>query len=153
MIKKIKLLFLFILLPSYFFSQDGSDILYIETAKIDKNLIGKFIHIDFIHRSFGRKRIQDTVDLSVKNQNIKFLEIRNDTGFNNWFSEQSLLSISKIKGEKLQIEKFKITGFDDKNLYVIAFINYLNHDKITSKIEENMIIEKSNIVEILVLNK
>ncbi|MFC3157835.1 hypothetical protein SAMN05443633_104183 [Chryseobacterium arachidis] len=150
MIQKIKFLFFFLLFPAYYFSQDGSDISYVKINEIDKNLIGKFIHLDFYHRSFGRNSNQDHVNLSVNKQQVQFLEIRKDTGHNNWFSEQSLLSVSKIKGEKLQIEKFQITGFDDKNLYVTAFINYLKRNRIVNKAQENMAIEKSKVVEILV---
>lgn len=117
---------------------------------MNNELLGKFIHLDFYNKSFGRKRIQDSIDLSVNKNTIKFLEIRNDTGHNNWFNEQSLLSVSKIKGQKIQIEKFQLTGFDGKNLHVTAFINYLKHDKIVKKDKENMIIEKKKVVEVLV---
>jgi len=144
------LFFLLLLIPYSFFSQDGSDIQYIEAAKINSENVGKFVHLDFYNNSFGRKRILDSIDLSINNKVFKFIEIRKDTGHNNWFDEQSLISVSKVKGQKIQIEKFKLTGIDSKNLYVTAFINYLKHDKILSKSKEDMIIEKSKVVEILV---
>lgn len=147
---KSKIFFLFFIFPCYFFSQDGSNIRYINTSEINNEMIGKFIHLDFYNQSFGRKRIQDSVDLPINKKIIKFLEIRNDTGFNNWFEDQSLLSVLKINGQKLQIEKFQLTGFDDKNLHVTAFINYLKQDKIVKKSTENMIIERSKVIEILI---
>lgn len=147
---KSKILFLIFLFPYYFFSQGGSNIRYINTSEINNEMLGKFIHLDFYNQSFGRKRIQDSVDLPINKNIIKFLEIRNDTGFNNWFDDQSLLSVLKINGQKLQIEKFQLTRFDDKNLYVTAFINYLKHDMIVKKSTEKMIIERSKVVEILI---
>ncbi|OCK52527.1 hypothetical protein BA768_11755 [Chryseobacterium sp. CBo1] len=150
---KSKILFLLFFIPCCYFSQDGSDILYLKTSEISKEIQGKFIHIDFYNKSFGRKRIQDSIDLPINKNITRFQEVRNDTGFNNWFDKQSLLSVSKIDSKKLQIEKFQLTGFDDRNLYVTAFINYLKNDKIVKKSKEEMIIERSKIVEILVKNE
>ena len=76
------------------FGQDGSDIMYWKANAVNNTLIGRYVHFDFYRRSF-RGREVDTVVIYVDKRPIQFVEVRKDTGYNNWFNEQCLVSVDK----------------------------------------------------------
>ncbi|WP_312765864.1 hypothetical protein [Epilithonimonas sp.] len=144
----LRFLVFIILIPNLIFSQDGSDIQYVKSSNLNKELIGKFVHFDFYNKSFLAQK-GDTIELNIDQKIIKFIEVRKDNGHNNWFSQQSLISEDK----KLQISKFQIRIFDDKKIYVTAFLDHLKNNKIVKSELVNLFIPRNKIVEILVDSK
>ena len=99
--------FLLLVITSY--CQDGSDIRYLKTNSVDSSIIGKYVHFDFYNRSFRRRSI-DTVTIVIDGHAMRFAEVRNDNGYDNWFSRQSLQSIPKSGGKTTVISKFRLDG-------------------------------------------
>jgi len=146
---KIFAIFFFLtLIPNLVYSQDGSDIRYVKSANLNTELIGKFVHFDFYNRSFLSKKI-DTIELKINQKLIKFIEVRNDDGYNNWFSQQSLISEDKT----LQISKFQIRIFDKNKVDATAFLNHIKSNKIDKSELVNIFIPRNKITEILVDSK
>lgn len=119
--KAITLLLLLFSISS--FGQDGSDIRYYEISRVDKTIIRKYIQLDFFNRSFGGQTI-DTIDIKIDNRLIKFVEVRNDNGNNNWFSEQSLQSIDEIDGLKMKISKFRLDSITPTSFKVKMYVDF-----------------------------
>lgn len=140
--------FLLILIPNIAYSQDGFDIRYLKSSELNESLIGKFVHFDFNNRSFLGKKT-DNVELKINQKLIKFTEIRNDDGYNNWFSQQSLISEDKT----LQISKFQIRIFDKNKVYATAFLNHIKNNKVDKTELVNIFIPRNKITEILVDSK
>jgi hypothetical protein len=129
--KKLLLLILVFIVKSAF-AQDGSDILYIEAKKINASYIGRYVQIDFFNNSFDGINI-DTINLSVSNFQ-RFKEVRNDDGFNNWFSEQYLESIQGIDSLKFRIQKFKLLSVTKDSIELKSFGHYFkNKEEIFSE--------------------
>jgi hypothetical protein len=151
-VKALKIFIFFFFASFRVFGQDGSDILYIKTKKADRSLIGKNVHFDFYNRSFGKLQI-DTITINIENNPIKFIEIRNDDGFNNWFSQQSLESIDKIDNHTITIPKFRLDGITNKSFIVTMYVDFYdaNHKVIdtTSRLMKYSF-NKKDIVELLV---
>lgn len=148
MSKIFAIFFLLTLIPNLVYSQDGSDIRYLKSADLNRELIGKFVHFDFYNRSFLSKKI-DTIELKINQKLITFIEVRKDNGHNNWFSQQSLISEDKT----LQISKFQIRFFDSKKIYVTAFLDHFSNNKIFKSELINLFIKRNKIAEILVDSK
>ena len=120
------------------YGQDGSDIIYTDVQKIDDSYIGKYIQIDFYNDSFGShdsprrissySRKADTVSLNFQGFE-RFKEIRNDTGFNNWFYEQYMVSIEQKNGRRLRIKKMKLLNVSKDSLEVKLFALYYQNGK------------------------
>ena len=127
-------------------AQDGSDILYLDNKDLSKDYINRYIHIDFYKNSFGtsgfslkkmdsipeevlnRLRKADTVYLDfIKNQ--RFVEIRKDDGYNNWFSQQYLESVEINEDQKLRIQKMKLLNFSTDSIQVKAFGHYFKNNE------------------------
>lgn len=113
-------------------AQDGSDIIYVDSKKVDSTLIGKYIQIDFHNYSFGSNKFPkvkaDTISLKFK-EFESFIEIRNDDHYNNWFSEQYLESINERDGLKLRIRKMKLLEVSNDSIEVKLFGHYFENEK------------------------
>jgi len=144
----LRFLVFLLLIPNLIFSQDGSDIQYVKSSNLNKELIGKFVHFDFNNRSFLTKKV-DMIELDINKKSVKFIEVRKDNGHNNWFSQQSLISEDKT----LQISKFQIRIFDNKKIYVTAFLEHLKNNKIVKLELVNLFIPRNKIAEILIDSK
>lgn len=108
-------------------AQDGSDIHYVKNSKISSNLIGEFIHIDFYRKSFFGLDI-DTINILIDKKDISFTEVRNDDGYNNWFSQQYLESIETFNGKKLRVEKMKVINVNSKTIDVKLLMHYFDKE-------------------------
>jgi hypothetical protein len=134
------------------FAQDGSDIRYYKVSGVDKTLIGKNVHFDFYNRSFHGRTI-DTVTITIDSIAIKFVEVRKDNGFNNWFFEQHLKSLETINGQKIKIEKFQLDSVTNKSFQVTLYVEYfdVNNRLMAGKSRQiPYLFDKSDIVEVLV---
>ena len=94
--KTLKITIILLSLWTSSFGQDGSDIRYFKIIGVDSSLVGQYIHFDFFNRSFRGQSI-DTIAITIDNRPTRFIEIRKDNGYNNWFSQQSLQSIDKFE--------------------------------------------------------
>ncbi len=113
--------------------QDGSDMRYIPIQKLDKSFIGQFAHLDFYNRSYMGLKL-DTVVIKIDNKSIKFIEHRQDDGFNNWFSQQYLSSSDTSDGYSIKIVKCKIDSIKRDSILVTNFLEYYD---INGKIQPN----------------
>ncbi|ULQ57136.1 hypothetical protein KJS94_02855 [Flavihumibacter rivuli] len=104
------------------FSQDGSDIRYVKTVDLNETHVGPKVQFDFYNRSFGGIKI-DTVLIAVTDKSIKFVEHRDDDGFNNWFYRQYLESIDSIGNFKLRLIYSKIKALTRDEIRVINYFN------------------------------
>lgn len=123
------LIFVILVQYGFIFGQDGSDISYVETEKLDQSYIGRRLHIDFGQRSFGgfgTRKSLDTVAVDVNGRKIKFIEHRVDNGFNNWFSQQYLESVEEVEGLKLRITYFELLEINENDILVKAFFAYID---------------------------
>ncbi len=146
----IILLLLTILTNSY--GQDGSDIRYFKVQGVDSTLIGQDVHFDFLNRSFGGRTI-DTIIINIDNRPIKFVEIRKDDGFNNWFSQQSLQSTNKIDGLTIRISKFKLDSITSTSFQVTIYVDFYGTDNKLLADKSRQIeysFDKKEITEVLV---
>jgi hypothetical protein len=103
-------------------AQDGSNIRYVKTSDLNDTHIDKKVHIDFYNRSFRGLEV-DTILIAITDKSIKFVEHREDNGFNNWFSEQYLQSLDSIGNFKLRLiysNIFQITRDE------VGVVNYFN---------------------------
>jgi hypothetical protein len=135
--------------------QDGSDIRYFKTSQVDKALIGHYVHFDFHNRSFTSRRI-DTVIITIDNKHIRFLEIRKDNGFNNWFSQQYLQSLDQVNNQTIRITHFKIDGIKPTSFMVTMYVDFydVQNKPLNSKPKEiKYQFDKKDIVEVLVKAK
>jgi len=146
-----------ILLNLRLFAQDGSDISYIDENKINADLIGKFIQIDFYNYSFGLNKYKtknDTIKLFFQKRKYEFIEVRNDDGYNNWFSEQYLVSKGNVNGKKLRIQKMKLLNISNDSIEVKLFAHYFKNDiEIFSEfLTDTIHISRKKIYQILLHN-
>ena len=122
-------LFLLLILNLTSFAQDGSDIFYTPIKALNSSYIGKFAHIDFYRESFfpfarDGERAIDTVTINIDDKPIKFIEVRKDDGYNNWFSRQYLESVEGFDGQKIRISKCKIDDVTKDSIMVTLYIEY-----------------------------
>ncbi|TBV26049.1 hypothetical protein DMZ43_09090 [Meridianimaribacter sp. CL38] len=157
--KKINLLIIF----SFTFNmvaQDGSDIKYVKISNLDTSYIGKIVHLDFYNRSFAglkyfSENLTDKVTIELDNKKIDFLEYRNDTGHNNWFSEQYLESIEFVDELKIRITMCKIEDITPNYVKVILFLQYKEKNGRLNYKNPNRIkysFPREILTEVLVLN-
>lgn len=136
-------------------AQDGSDIWYQETEKLDTSYIGVYVHLDFYRiSSFGRQK--DTVTIDIDGQKLKFVEHRVDDGYNNWFNAQYLESVDKIDGLTLRIVKFRLDSLTEDTLYLTNYLAYYDDSgKVTPKKSAQIknSFPKNIIVEVLISAK
>jgi hypothetical protein len=96
---------------------------YIPIQKLDKSFIGQFAHLDFYNRSFWGLKL-DTVIINIDNTPIKFIEHRQDNGFNSWFSQQYLSSLDTLDGYAIKIVKCKIDSIKTDSILLTNFLEY-----------------------------
>jgi hypothetical protein len=137
------------------YGQDGSNIRYFKVQGVDSTLIGQDVHFDFFNRSFGRQTI-DTVKINIDNRQIKFVEVRKDNGYNNWFSQQSLQSIDKFDGLTMRISKFKLDSITSISFQVTMYVDFYDTDNKLLQDKSRQIeywFDKKDITEVLVKSK
>lgn len=147
------ILLLAIWISSY--GQDGSDIRYFKVESIDSTLIGAYIHFDFFNRSFGGRTI-DSININIDGRPVRFVEIRKDNGYNNWFSQQGLQSIDKIDDLTMRISKFKLDSITSTIFHVTMYLDFYNIDNKILVDKSRQIkywFDKKDIIEILVKSK
>ena len=134
------------------FSQDGSDIRYIKTSDLNETHVGPKVQLDFYNRSFGGLKV-DTILMAVTDKSIKFVEHREDDGYNNWFFRQYLESLDSIGNFKLRLIYSKIFALTRDEIRVTNYFNlYDNNNQalfdtpFTSKTSYS----RKSIVEVLV---
>ena len=71
----------------------------------------------------------DTVIINIDDKPIKFIEVRKDDGFNNWFSRQYLESVEGFDGQKIRISKCKIDDVTKDSISVTLYIEYYDSQK------------------------
>lgn len=150
---KITILLLFFWKSSY--GQDGSDIMYFKIIGVDSSLVGQYVHFDFFNRSFRGQSI-DTIAITIGNRSTRFIEVRKDNGYNNWFSQQSIQSIDKLEGQTIKIPKFKLDSITTTAFQVTMYVEYYDHNN-NLLIDKTRQIEywfdKKDIIEVLVKSK
>jgi hypothetical protein len=135
------------------FAQDGGDMNYIETTKLDQSYIGRFLHIDFAKKSrkwfaTGRENKNvDRISLVIGERKIEFVEVRTDDGFNNWFHWQGLESVEDYHlagSKKVRITGFKLKEVTEKEITVTGYFNMI-------PFEQQFVFKRSDIAELLFL--
>lgn len=137
------------------YGQDGSDIRYVKVKAVDSTLIGEDVHFDFFNRSFGGQTI-DTVTVTIDNNPIRFVEVRKDNGYNNWFSQQSLQAIDKIDGLTMRISKFKLDSIASTSFQVTMYIDFYDAGNKLLADKSRQItywFDKNDITEVLVKSR
>jgi len=137
--KTLKIIIFLLLFWTSSYGQDGSDIRYFKIIGVDSFLIGQDIHFDFFNRSFRGQAI-DTITITIDNRPARFIEVRKDNGYNNWFSQQSLQSIDKFDGQTIKISKFKLDSITTTSFQVTMYVEYYDHNN-------NMIVDKARQIE------
>jgi hypothetical protein len=143
---------LLLLFWTYSYGQDGSDIRYFKTIGVDSSLIGQHMHFDFFRRSFRGQSI-DTISISIDNIPTRFIEIRKDNGFNNWFSQQSLQSLDEHNRQTIKISQFRLDSITETSFLVTMYVNYYdtNNKLLDNKSRQiEYWFDKKDIVEVLV---
>jgi hypothetical protein len=143
-----------LLLLSRFFcsGQDGSDMYYIKTDRLDSSFTGKFAHLDFYKRSF-RGRSIDTVVIDIDNKPVKFAEHREDNGYDNWFARQYLESVSITGDVKIRMTKWLITAVTEDSIGVTGFFEYYNSQNKPvpgRSFKKDLWFKKEQIIEVLI---
>lgn len=114
------------------FGQDGSNILYGKVDRLDESYLGDFVHLDFYNRSFRGVPI-DTIAIVVEGKVIKFVEHREDNGFNNWFERQYLESLEKTDGLIIRVVKCRLDRITADSVFVTSFLEYYRDDKLLTE--------------------
>ena len=109
--------------------QDGSDILYGPVNRLDESYLRDFVHLDFYSRSFRGTSV-DTITIILNNKPILFKEHRQGNGYDNWFSQQFLVSCEKVDGLTIRIAKSRLDSITSKSIFVTNFVEYYENDKI-----------------------
>ena len=150
---KYSLLTLFYLTSSFnAFSQDGSDIRYIKTSDLNQTHVGPKVQFDFYNRSFNGIKF-DTISVAVTDKSIKFVEHREDDGFNNWFSRQYLESLDSIGNFKLRLIYSKISALTTEEIRVTNYFNLYdknNQPLFDTPFSKQNSYSRKSIVEVLI---
>lgn len=147
------MLFLAVCTSSY--GQDGFDIRYFKVYRVDTSLVGQYVHFDFFRRSFHGQAI-DTVIINIDSRPIKFIEKRNDDGYNNWFSQQCLQSIDKMDGQTIRISKFRLDSITTNSFQVTMYVDFYdtNNKLLVDKSQQvSYWFDKKDVIEVLVKSK
>ena len=134
------------------FCQDGSNILYVKVDSLHK-YFNKTIQVDFKRLSRGT-HVLDTVSLAFKGVSIKFIEHRQDNGYNNWFFQQYLESLDSIGRFHLRLIKSTLTAIKRDEISVINYFNFYDehgNSLLDVPIEDPNSYRKQSIIEVLVL--
>ena len=136
------------------FGQDGADIIYVKTTDLNETHIDKKVHFDFYNRSFGGLKI-DTILIVATDKSIRFVEHRQDNGFNNWFSEQYLQSLDSIGNFRLRLIYSKIFEITRDEIGVNNYFNFYdsrNHPLFDAPFTSKNSYRRKSIAEVLVLS-
>ena|SRR5688572_11096116 len=153
--KILKITLLLLSTWTYVYGQDGSDIRYFKVQEVDRNLIGQDVHFDFFNRSFGGRTI-DTIFINLDTGPIRFIEVRKDNGYNNWFTQQGLISIDKLDGQTLKISKFRLDSITTTSFQVTIYVDYYDsHNRLLNNKSEQIKywFNKKDITDVLVKSK
>ncbi len=153
--KTPKIVIFLLVLWTSSYGQDGSDIRYFKIIGVDSSLIGEDIHLDFFNRSFRGQTI-DTITIIIDNRPTRFIEVRKDDGYNNWFSQQNLQSIDKFEGQTIKIPKFKLDSISMTSFQVRIYVEYYddNNNLLVEKAQQvEYWFDKKDIIEVLVKSK
>jgi hypothetical protein len=153
--KTLKITILLLSFWTFSLAQDGSDIRYFKIIGVDSTLVSQFVHLDFFNRSFRGQSI-DTITITIDNRPTRFIEVRKDNGYNNWFSQQSLQSIDKIDGQTIKIPKFKLDRITTTSFQVTMYVEYYdnNNNLLVEKARQiEYWFDKKDIIEVLVKSK
>lgn len=137
------------------YAQDGSDIRYFKVHGVDGTLIGQDVHFDFFNRSFGGKPV-DTISINLTNKLARFIEVRKDNGYNNWFSQQRLESIDGPDGQTIKISKFRLDSITSVSFQVTMYVEYYDVNSKLLKNKSGQVkywFDKKDIAEVLVKSK
>jgi hypothetical protein len=137
------------------YGQDGSDIRYFKPFGVDSSLVGQYVHFDFFNRSFASQKI-DTVTVIIDGKPIRFIEVRKDNGYNNWFSQQHLQSIDKIDRLTVGISKCRLDSITGSSFGVTMYVNFYFAGKKLLSDRSRQIkywFDKKDITEVLVKSK
>ncbi len=137
------------------FGQDGSDMRYIPIKKLNKSFIGQFAHLDFYRKSYMGLEL-DTVVINIDGRPTKFIEHRKDDGFNNWFSQQYLLSLDILGGYIIKIARCKIDSITNDSIQVTNYLEYYdNHNNLLTDKSRKLTLwfKKEIINEVLIKSK
>lgn len=121
--RKTVLILIEILFLTYLIAQDGSNIRYYDSSKLDSAFIGEYCHIDFGEISSGGQFV-DTIEIDVKGQLMKFIEHREDDGYNNWFDKQYLIRIDDKNQWSTRLQASKIDSVTLDKIYVTSALSY-----------------------------
>ena len=137
------------------FGQDGTDMRYIPIKKLDKSFIGQFAHLDFYRKSYMGLKL-DSIVINIDDRPTKFVEHRKDDGFNNWFSQQYLLSLDTLSGYTIKIAKCKIDRITNDSIQVTNYLEYYdNHNNLLADKSRRLTywFKKEIINEVLIKSK
>jgi hypothetical protein len=149
---KTTIIFLLITIWGTSYGQDGSDIRYIKTIDIDSSFIGQYMQFDFFNRSFGGQRV-DTIVINIGRKPVTFIEKRKDNGYDNWFSQQSLISVKNKNEQIVSISKFKLDNITSTSFQVTMYVEYYdnkNNILMDKSIQIDYWFDKKDIIEVLV---
>lgn len=148
-------IFLIVIIGTSSYGQDGSDIRYFKVNGVDTTLIGHDVHLDFFNHSFDGRTV-DTIQINIDDRPIKFVELRTDDGFNNWFLQQSLISIDKFDRLTIKISKFKLDSITSSAFQVTMYVDFYDSNQKILADKSRQIeywFDKKDITEVLVKSK
>lgn len=128
---------------------------YFKTFGVDSSIVGQYIHFDFYNRSFAGRAI-DTVTININGRPIRFIEVRKDNGYNNWFSKQHLQSIDLIDGLTIRVEKFRLDKITTTTFGVTMYVDFYNSDNQLLADKSRQMeywFDKKDIIEVLVKSR
>jgi hypothetical protein len=153
--KTLKISIFLLVLWTQAFGQDGSDTRYFKTLSVDSSLIGQYVHFDFYNRSFAARKI-DTVIITIDDRPLRFIEVRKDNGYNNWFSQQYLQALEKVNGQTIRISQFKLDNVTPTLFLVTMYVDFYDAGNKVSGDNSRQIkyqFNKKDIAEVLVKSK
>jgi hypothetical protein len=135
-------------------AQDGSDIIYAKISQLDSSFVGDYAHLDFYRRSFFGRDI-DTVNIDLDGRPVRFAEHRKDNGYNNWFNEQYLETVTKENGLAIRIVKCRLDSISKDSVFVTNYLeSYDNNNLITYESQEIVsVFPRDIIAEVLISAK
>lgn len=92
----------------------------------------------------------------IDNRPTKFIEVRKDNEYNNWFFQQGLQSIEKVLGQTIKIPKFKLDGITATSFQVTMYVEYYdtNNNLLINRTRQiEYWFNKKDIIEVLVKSK
>lgn len=122
--KKLVVIAALVILAGDSFAQDGSDMLYVKTKKLDKSYTGRFAQLDFYNQSSGLNHVRDTVLITVNGVELPFVEHREDDRLNNWFYRQYLQAVDGGSGNAIRMVRCRIDAVTKDSVQVTAYFDF-----------------------------